>query len=124
MTEVANPTLGKIEDAVERLGYELRVRLFLPALYSAVPFLGAWPFKQLIEYVVNRFSDEIFAAVRLWTDLKVIKLVNDRHQATFERDVLVLRVLGKSHGIDSPEFRKQYEEAHDAFAAFVKFNGA
>lgn len=122
MTEVANPTLGRIEDAVERYGLATLIEVGFTALFAALPFLR--PIGGILRRIVGVLADKLFEFVRLIIDLKVIRLVNDAHQASFEREVLNLRLSAHDHGVNSPEFRKQYEEAHDAFAAFVKFNGA
>jgi hypothetical protein len=124
MSEVANPALGKIEDALERYGLAALIEAGLAALFTAVPFLGAWPFQSIIRGVTNMLASKAFEVLRLVIDLRFIRFVNERNQAAFDREVLKLKVLAYAHGVNSPEFQKQYEEAHDAFASFVRYNGA
>jgi hypothetical protein len=66
----------------------------------------------------------LFEILRLVIDLKVIKFVNDRNQADFERQVVTLRALARGYGVDSPQFRKAKDDAKAAFAKFVRYNGA
>lgn len=124
MSEIADPTLGKIEDALERYGLEALLEVGLTALFTAVPVLNAWPLRPLIRGLVGLVARKIFAVLRLMLDLRFIRFVNDQNQMLFEREVLKLKFAAHAHGVSSPEFKKQYVEAHNAFASFVKFNGA
>ena len=124
MTEVANPALGKIEDALERYGLNALLEVGLGSLFTAVPFLNVWPLRQIIRGLAGVVARKIFEVLRLAIDLRFIRFVNEQNQQSFEREVLKLKVIAYAHGVDSPEFKKQYEGAHDAFASFVRFNGA
>lgn len=124
MSEIADPTLGKIEDALEKYGLEALLEVGMTALFTAVPILNAWPLRPIIRGIVGIVARKIFAVLRLMLDLRFIRFVNEQHQYVFEREVLKLKLMAHAHGISSPEFKKQYEEAHNAFADFVRYNGA
>lgn len=124
MTEVANPTLGKIEDAIERFGLFALTQVGLNALFAAFPWLNTWPLGPFIRGMAEYLGDKLFAFLRLVLDLKVIKFVNDQAQAKFERSVVTLRALARGYGVESEEFKKARVNAKAAFADFVRYRGA
>jgi hypothetical protein len=124
MTEVANPTLGKIEDAIEKFGLDALLLVGLNALFTAVPWLSKWPLGPFIRKMVEFLSEKLFAAIRLVIDLRVIKFINDKNQAAFDRSVVTLKAIARGYGIESEEFKKARENAKANFADFVRFNGA
>lgn len=124
MTQVANPTVGAIEDAVEKYGLDALVEVGLASLFQAAPWLGVWPLRQIVSGVTRLLADKLFAFIRLVIDLKVIAFVNAQNQKTFEREVVKLRALARGYGTDSEQFKKGRADAKAAFADFVRFNGA
>lgn len=124
MTEVANPTLGKIEDAVQRFSLFALTEIGLKALFTYFTFLNVWPLKQIITGVTELLANKLFFLVRLVLDLNVIKLVNEKNQANFDRSVVILRVIAREQGIDSDSFKKGRENAKQNFSDLVRFNGA
>ena len=123
MTTSANPALGKVEDAVEQLGLFALTQVGLTALFTVVPVLGVWPLGSIIRGLTKMLAEKLFAYIRLVIDLKVIRFVNDQNQATFEREVLKLKVLARGYGMDSEEFKKGRESAKAALSNFVRFHG-
>jgi hypothetical protein len=95
----------------------------LNALFATFPWVGTW-LGPILRPLAEWVCDRIFEYLRLVIDLKVIKLVNDQHQAAFEREVVKLRILARTQGIDSEAFKKERQDAKAAFAKFVRFNGA
>jgi hypothetical protein len=124
MTEVANPTLGKIEDAVERFGLYALLQVGLGALFAAYPQLNFWPLAPFIKGLAEKLADKLFVFIRLVLDLNVIRFVNEQHQVTFERSVVSLKAIARGYGVDSDQFRKTRENAKTYFAQLVHFNGA
>ncbi len=124
MTEVANPMLGKIEDVVERFGMYALSEIGLNALFAAAPWLASWPLGPFIRKLTEYLGEKMFSFLRLMIDLKVIKFVNDKNQAAFDREVVKLKAMARGYGVDSDEFKKARESAKASFAKFVRFNGA
>ncbi len=124
MTDVVTPTLGKIEDAVERFGLYAISQIWLNAVFVAWPVLGTWPLAQIIRTFTEILCDKAFAALRVTVDLKVIRFLDDKNLAAYEREVLKLRALGRGYGPESPQFKKARDDAKASFIKFAHFNGA
>lgn len=124
MTEVANPTLGKIEDAVEKFGLYAITQVGLNALFAWQPWLNIWPLGNFIRGVTEYLSEKLFAFIRLTIDLSVIKFVNEKNQAAFDRSMVTLKAMARGYGIQSPEFKRARDNAKTSFAEFVRFHGA
>lgn len=124
MTEVANPTLGKIEDAVERFGLYAITQVGLGALFAWQPWLNTWPLGNFIRGMTEFLSEKLFKFIRLVIDLRVIKFVNEKNQAAFDRSMVTLKAMARGYGIDSEEFKRARENAKQNFADFVRFHGA
>ncbi len=124
MTTQANPTLGNIEDVIQKYGLYVLAEIGLKALFTYYPVLNVWPLNQIITGITHFINDQISSLLRLEIDLAAIKIVNDSHRAQFERSVVVLRILAHEQGIDSDAFKKGRENAKANFATLVRFNGA
>lgn len=123
MTTEVSPTLRKIEDAVERFGLYALSEVGVNALFAWQPWMAAWPLGPFIRKLTEFLSDKLFTFIRLVIDLKVIRFVNDKNQAAFDRSMVTLKALARGYGVDSDEFKKARENAKTSFAEFVRFHG-
>jgi hypothetical protein len=124
VTENANPTLGKIEDLFKSLVWDNLITVGLAALFQAAPFLAWWPCRPILDYVIRMFGDHLFATLKLTIDLQAIAFVNETHRRAFDSAAVHLKIIGRDKGPDSEEFRKAKENAKEALAKFVRFNGS
>ncbi len=123
MTESVNPTLSQIENAVEKFGLFALKEIGLTALFAAVPWLAVWPLGPIIRRASEILTEKLFAYLRLVIDLKVIRFVNEKNQAAFDREVTKLKAMARAFGTESPEFKTARENAKTSLSEFVRFRG-
>lgn len=122
MTTVVTPGLGKIEDLFRDLIWDNLVEAGIAALFIEVPWLNAWPIGGAVKYLLRLFSDKVFDGVRMSVDLSLIAFMNQEHKKAYDTEVVKLKIIAHSYGVDSPEFKKEKENAKEILAKFVAIN--
>lgn len=121
MTTAVTPELGKAEDLLKELGWDVMVDLELNAFFVAVPWLGwlSW----LLRPIIKSFTDRLFNFFRTKGDEAIIRLMNDDHRRAFDTETVKLRIIGEQKGKDSDEYRAQKVQAKKDFAQLGHFIG-
>lgn len=105
----------------KELVWDSLVKAAIARLFAAVPFLAWGPVGIAVSWALTLFADKIYEAVKLAVELEVIVLRNEAHRRAFDRASVELRLLARTKGIESPEFKVAREEHKKALAQFVRF---
>lgn len=121
MTDQINPTLNTAESLFKDTVWGAVKEAGLAALFVAIPGFNIWPLRPIIKFIVEKFSDQLFEAMRLVLDLQIISLQNSANKNAFDHAAVKLRVLALEKGIDSPEFKQAREDAKKELSKYVYF---
>ena len=97
------------------------VDLAIKKLFLAVPFLGWGPIGWVTSTIIKMFAEALFEAVHEQIDLQIIVFRKAGLRREFDRAALELKLIEREHGLESPQFKEQYEKAHEDFANFIVF---
>jgi hypothetical protein len=123
VSDSVNPTLGKIEDLSKTLVWDPLVDAELAVIFAHAPVLALWPFKQILTILTHTFSDQLYSGLRTFIDVEALPFINDSHRKAFDSAEVTLKIIAHDKGPASPEYRNAREEAKNALARFVRFNG-
>lgn len=119
-----NPLLGYSQKIFKALVWEPLVQAGMIYAETQAPFLAAPVIKQVFELSVRTFADKAFAAIVMIVDVQAIRLLSDAHQRAYDEASLRLMVLAVDYGIESPEFKKERENAKVALSQFTNISHA
>ena len=108
-------------DYFKDLVWDELVNAALGKLFAAVPFLGFWPISMAVTWLVVKYSDIFYHALKMMLQLEKILFVNEAHQKAFDRSSVILKILANTKGIDSEEFRSAREENKRHLSTFTRF---
>lgn len=97
------------------------VKLVTGRLIAMIPFLGWGPLGIFTGWVVGVVMGWVYDAVKMAVELQLIHLKNEEHQRAFDSASLKLKLVARTHGVNSQEFKKAREENAKALAVFVTF---
>lgn len=123
MTTSAFPDLTKAEQVFKALIWDNEVTAAEAALFADVPWLGVWPLGPILRYLIEHYSDRLYASIEIHLDTAAIKFVNQEHQRAYDAASERLGVIAHDDGVESPEFQKARDDAKAALSQFVHFNG-
>lgn len=97
------------------------VKAALAKLFAAVPLLGWGPIGWIVSLVVGKIAEWLFDNLAEAVNFEVIVLRKESLAKEYARQVLSLKQLAQTNGIDSEEFKAQREKAKVALAQFIHF---
>lgn len=103
------------------LVWDTLVKVALQQLFLAVPLLGWGPIGYVVSWVVVKLTDKLYDVTKTAVDLEVIVLRNEEHRREYAVAAVKLKLIAKSKGVDSPEFKNAREEHQQALSRFVRF---
>lgn len=121
MTNTAYPELDRVQAIFKGLVWSNIVDATLAAFFIKYPFLKVWPVEQIIRYLVNRWSDELYGIAKLTMDVTAIRLMNAIHLAEYEKASIRLKIIAIDRGIESDEFKKARESYRLSLSKFTHF---
>lgn len=111
-------------DLFKTLVWDNLIKAALADLFASVPLLGWGPIGYVITALVIRFSDKLYAGVKLFIEVKEIVFKNESLKNEYGRRSVELKIVAHDYGILSPEFEKAHEKNRNAMADFVRFDVA
>lgn len=117
---MALPELHEAEELFKGSVWDTLVDFGLSALFAEIPFLGLPVIRDLIKWVIHKFTNTLYTALTEILDLKYVVLKNLGLQKKFTEIALRLKGIAIEHGIDSEEFKNAREEHKKALAAKVR----
>ncbi len=110
-----------IGDIFKILFWDTAVNAGLAALATAAPWLMVGPWGWVIRQVILKYTDLLYAGMRMVANLEAIVLINEDHRKAYDRASAELQIIAHDKGIDSPEFKEARIENQKALLEFVRF---
>lgn len=98
------------------IAWEPIVSVVLKQFFMRFPILGFGPIQWIISTIVFKFTDELYEAVKVFINVEVIVFRNDNFRIAFERKSVELKLVARSFGVDS----EQFKEARKGFREDLK----
>lgn len=102
------------------LVWDTIVKVALEQLFLAVPLLGWGPIGYVVSWIAVYFADKLYDVVKLAVDLEVIVIRNEVHKREYAGAAVKLKLLAKSKGVDSDEFKKARDEQKETLSRFIR----
>lgn len=124
MSETVDPKLDAAQDFFKRVIWDGWVNVVITAIIAQAPYLGWGPIGWCLKKGFTYFADKLFAFQKLQVDILAIQLLNQEHQRAFNRELALLKVIGRLHPPGTPEYAEAEKAAFDALEKFAHYNGA
>lgn len=109
-------------DLFKSLVWDNLVKAALGRLFAAIPFLGWGPVGYVVTWIVVKYTDLFYEAMKELVDLQLIVFKNELAKKEYTIAAIHLRELAKTLGDQSDEFLKAREEAKLALSKFTRFD--
>lgn len=109
------------EDLFKSLVWDLILKAVIDAICAAVPLLAFPPVKWILSFLITKFTDQFYEAVKLQIDMQSIIIKNAEHLSAYNKASATLKIIAHDKGIDSEEFKNARENAKLALSKFVRF---
>lgn len=109
-------------DTFKELVWDAVVKAVLQKLFVAVPLLGWGPIGYVISHFAVKYSDEIYAAVKMFIVVEAITLRNKSFEQAYNKASVKLHIVAKTDGIDSVSFKEARDADKKALSKFVNFD--
>lgn len=86
------------------LAWDRLAQLAFTALVTKIPILGFGPFGVIVKYIINKFADELYFALKEKIAIDKIEMQNDELNAEFKNSSAKLKLIGLKYGLDSKEY--------------------
>lgn len=110
-----------IGDIFKEFVWDAVVALAVKQLFTLVPFLAWGPIGVVVGWIAGLLADQLYKALKLFVDMNLIPLKNEKHRKAFDDAGVKLKIIAKGSGIDSAEFKGARDAHKKALAEFVKF---
>lgn len=89
-------------------------------MLSRYPILGWGPVSWFVTFLIGEFADALYLILKEWFDLEAIAIKKRDLRLAFDRAGVECKIIARSHGIESPEFRKARDEHKADLSKFVR----
>jgi len=96
-------------DNFKDLVWDNLVRAALNELYVAFPVLAIPPFSWVVEFIVDQLSSKLYIVAKEIWEVNDLILKNEQSSKAYERADVALKIIAKSKGIESQEFKDARE---------------
>lgn len=115
-------SIGEVAlDTFKELVWGSLVKAALGKLFAALPLLGWGPIGWAITWIVERYSNELYQLAKEFLKLEAIALRNEAAERAYNTASVKLKLIARSNGIESEEFRKARDEDKKALDNLVRF---
>ena len=111
----------EIEQLFKSLVWDNLIKAAIKKVFMAVPFLAMGPLGKITVYLLTKFADKLYDVLHEQIDLQVIVFKNYRLRKEFDRASVKLKIIAKSKGIESNEFKDARELHKKRLSDFVRF---
>lgn len=118
MTSVGEVAL----DTFKELIWDSLVKAALGKLFAALPLLGWGPIGWAITWIVNRYSEELYLLAKEFVKLEALALRNEQAERAYNTASVKLKLIARTNGIESAEFRKARDDDKKALDNLVRFD--
>ena len=113
-----------LNDLFKDLVWDNLIKAALGKLFAAVPVLGWGPIGLVVNYIVFKFADQLYDAIKEWKDFKVIFLRNLGLEQDFNTTSVKLKLIAIDKGKESVEYKEARNENQKRLQNLVRFNPA
>lgn len=124
MSETVHPDLDFGAKTFKSLVWDNTLKLGLEAMFAATPWMRFPLLQNIITNIATMATNWLFWSLKRFVDMAAIPIINSELKNKFDAEYADLKIIAMKHGIDSTEFAAAREEASDAFADFIRFNGS
>lgn len=122
MTETAHPKIDFAADTFKQLVWDNALDLGLKFLFTEAPYLNIPILRDIIRGVSKWAADGLFGALKKFTDMAAIPIINAELKAKFTEASGELRVMYLKYGMEDQRFIAARKVHQDAFADFMRNN--
>ena len=111
-------------DTFKEIVWDNLIKVALNALFTKIPWLNWGPFRWLVTYIVEKYTDELYVFFSTYINLKTIAFTNKEAEEIYDQDSVELYLIAKESGIDSQEYKDKREESKKSFQNVIQFGVA
>lgn len=119
MADVAFKSLSQAEQIFHDLVYRPTIMAAEKALEMAVPALLLPVVKQMEEGIIDLVSEWVYRKLVLLIDVESVALVDEIHQAAYDKASLKLKIIAIDNGVNSLAYTQARDEAVAALSRFT-----
>ena len=109
------------EQLFRSLVWDNLIKAAIKRVFMAVPFLAMGPLGKITVYILTKFADKLYVVLKEEVDVQRIIFRNRKLGREFGRASVKLKIIAKSKGIDSNEFKNAREIHKKRLSDFVRF---
>lgn len=117
-----NTTSELVFDAFKELLWDQIVSSALTKLFQRFAFLSWGPIQAAITWIVFKYADELYQAVKMYIKIELIIFKNKELQNKFAVASLNLKLVAQENGINSKEFKEGRDAHKKALEPFVRYD--
>lgn len=106
----------------KQMVWDILAKKAIAKVMSLLALNAAGPFGAIIYKILSKVAEKAYVWVAKEIRIETIKVTNEIHQSQFERAQLKLKLIARTSGIDSEEFKKARKEENEKLEKVVVFN--
>lgn len=116
--------IDQASDIFKSLVWNSLVKAATNALFAAVPFLAWGPVGWLVNIIITKFADFLFAQAKEFIIFEAIQFRNKELQSKFDLASVELKLIAINKGVDSDDFKQARAKNVNDLSAFIRFDVA